>query len=123
MTLNARMFAPSDERILWFVRDSLRWKWNKDAVGYMTVWTITYTQNKPHPCSFPDELPRRCIVATTDPGDLVLDPFAGSGTTLVVARQLGRRAIGIEIEERYCEIAAQRLAQAALPLWGGECER
>jgi site-specific DNA-methyltransferase (adenine-specific) len=50
------------------------------------------------------------------PGDVVLDPFMGSGTTLDAARSLRRKAIGIEIEEKYCEIAVQRLAQLVLAL-------
>jgi len=67
-----------------------------------------------HPSQKPLQVISRLITAFTDEGDLVLDPFMGSGTTLVAARNLGRRAIGIEIEERYCEIAVQRLAQQVL---------
>ena len=69
-----------------------------------------------HPTQKPLRLIRGFMERHSNTGDLILDPFMGSGTTLVAAKQLGRRAIGIEIEEKYCEIAAKRLAQEVLPL-------
>lgn len=66
-----------------------------------------------HPTQKPTELMRWCIEQSKTDG-LVLDPFMGSGTTLSAAKFMGRRAIGIEIEEKYCEIAAKRLAQKVL---------
>lgn len=59
--------------------------------------------------SFPSEIPRRCILAGSRPGDTVLDPFLGSGTTALVADRLGRDAIGIELNPRYVEIARRRI--------------
>lgn len=121
MMLNARMFCRYDERILWFVRGK-RWKWNQDQVGLGTVWRISAAQNKEHPVAFPVEMPARCILATTDPGDVVLDPYSGSASTGVAAIRAGRKYVGIEREEKYFELACRRIAATtgkdAGPLFG-----
>lgn len=75
----------------------------------------TGTRDPVHPTVKPVSVLQRFIDRSSNPGELVLDPFMGSGTTLRAAKDLGRRAIGIEIEERYCEIAVQRLSQQVLP--------
>jgi len=68
-----------------------------------------------HPTQKPLGLMRWCI-EKSNTKDTILDPFMGSGTTLVAAKQLGRKAIGIEIEKKYCDIAIDRLRQEVLPL-------
>ncbi len=70
---------------------------------------------KAHPTQKPEALLYRVLLATTKPGDVVLDPFFGTGTTGAVAKRLGRRWIGIEREPRYIRVARERIA-AALPL-------
>lgn len=72
-----------------------------------------------HPCPKPIDVWRWMVTrGSTRPSDVVLDPFMGSGTTLRAAKDCGRRSIGIELSERYCEIAAKRLAQEVLDFGG-----
>lgn len=91
--------------------------WRKSAPPLRSVITTTEHRSyasvsighpTPKPLGLMETLIDRC------PDGVVADPFAGSGSTLVAAKQLGRRAIGVELEERYCEIAAKRLAQDTL---------
>jgi site-specific DNA-methyltransferase (adenine-specific) len=78
------------------------------------ILAVHPTDNNNHPTEKPVALVSTFIGLITQPGEIVLDPFMGSGTTLLAAKLEGRRAIGIEIEEKYCEIAANRLRQKVL---------
>ena len=93
----------------------------QDKAGYMIrlqhggiVNADKHNEKRKHPTQKPVKLMTRCLGYMPD--GVILDPFMGSGTTLRAAKDLERKAIGIEIEERYCEIAVERLAQGVLSL-------
>ena len=85
------------------------WKYE---MGYMksTNDKIAYE----HPAIFPDKLAQDHIISWSNPNDIILDPFSGSGTVAKAAKQFGRRFIGIEINPEYCKIAEKRLEQEYL---------
>jgi len=94
-------------------------KYYNDTKVLTNVWTTNVGGGKEapgHPAVFPQALAVGHIETWSDRDSVVLDPFMGSGTTLRAAKDLGRQAIGIEIEERYCEIAVKRLRQEVLGL-------
>ena len=101
-------FVPVHEWVLIVAKPA----WRSSTRSIDDVWRIPFETGGEHPAPFPLKLATTAIGSTS--ADLVLDPFAGSGTTLVAAKSLGRQAIGIERSERYCEIAAKRLAQGVL---------
>lgn len=80
------------------------------------IWDIpnvkaNHREKTAHPCQFPIELVQRCILALTNEGDCVLDPFAGSGSSILAAALLNRRGLGAELVSDYCEIAKMRFVQ------------
>jgi DNA modification methylase len=90
------------------VRDNV-WKF-ANGFNHSSTDTIAFE----HPAIFPEALARDHILSWSNEGDIVLDPFSGSGTTAKMARLMGRKYIGIEINPEYCELAANRLRQKVL---------
>jgi site-specific DNA-methyltransferase (adenine-specific) len=78
----------------------------------LTVPFWSMPENTEHPTQKPEKLLAKIVLASSNPGDLILDPFAGSGTTSVVAKKLGRRYTSIEIDPMYCALTEKRLAIA-----------
>lgn len=97
-----------------------RKRWN--GGGGQAIWRETICHDRPderriHTAQKPLALMMRLVTLFTDPGELVCDPFAGGATTLVACRRLGRRGIGIELDEAICEAAARRLSLEPEPLF------
>jgi len=104
-------------RTMWNIPDELMnifWTWySQQPEEFKTIWTMTTHSYKwpdqvEHFATFPEELPRKAIKAGSRKGDTILDPFAGSGTTLRVARDLERNAIGIDISDKYKAVGEKR---------------
>jgi modification methylase len=128
-------FTNAHETLIWAAKsEASRYRFNYHAMKAMndelqmrSDWLIPICTGgerlktdgvKAHPTQKPEALLYRVLLACTEPGDVVLDPFFGTGTTGAVAKLLGRRWIGIEREERYCAVAEARI-DSLLPLSGG----
>lgn len=101
---------PTDKRIAKRIAEG------KTARAY-DWWEIDQVKNvskkdNPHPCPIPAELAERIILSTTERGDIVCDPFVGSGTVCMEAKRLGRSYVGFEMDEGYTNLAAARVAAA-----------
>lgn len=88
------------------------WRFNSGK-GFSTKDKIAHQ----HPAIFPEKLARDHITSWSNPGDIVLDPMCGSGTTCKMAKESGRQYIGFDISEEYCELARKRIAGANVPLF------
>ncbi len=110
LNFNPGYFLPTYEVIYLICKPAFRL--SKKANAHGDIWKIPQERHSPHPAPFPLALAER-IIASTD-AKTVLDPFVGSGTTALAARNLGRSFVGIEKSEEYCSIARTRLAQIPL---------
>ena len=135
--MTKRLFTHSTEFVVWAVKGK-KWVFNYEELKRINpekqkdgsrkqmrdVWSLPLVQGKErlrgtdsralHPTQKPEEMLKRIIIASSNEGDLVLDPFLGSGTTVVVAEQLKRNWIGIEINKKYVEAAKKRIKKSGL---------
>jgi DNA modification methylase len=115
VTQNARMFMPSDERIFWLYKGAdFYFDDATDGKSWSTVWPIAVGTKKDHAAGFPLEIPLRCVRACSQIGEAVLDPCAGSGTTVVAAEQMDRDGYGLDIDPVCIAVSLERLAGMGL---------
>ena len=126
-----KRFAPRYEYVFWFTKHKDKYTFNLDdvkipALNYRPdryksqlknptdVWRMSmvsgnFEERTAHPAQYPEQLIERIILTGSNPGDIIMDPFMGSGTSAVVAKKLGRHYLGYEIVKEYCDMAEERL--------------
>ena len=105
INFNKGYFLPTYEVIYLIAKKDFKLAPKANAVG--DVWEFGQELKNPHPAPFPTDLIERIIASTT--AEIILDPFMGSGTTAVVAKELGRQYIGIDVSPEYCQMAEDRI--------------
>jgi DNA modification methylase len=99
------ILVPSTEHIYWLCKDKPKTFRDRLPREFISeVWVIPPDKQKQHPAPFTKQVVTNCILLSTDEGDTVLDPFAGIGTTVNIAKSLNRNAIGFEIDPKYISI-------------------
>lgn len=101
-----------------------QFKFNDEFKNYSTVWEISPTNEiKNVTAPFPNELPTRAVKSCSDTGDIVIDPYLGSGTTLIACEQTDRTCYGMELDEKYLDVIRKRWAKYVYPdRWENEWE-
>src|SRR3989344_6429765 len=140
--ITCRFFTESTEHLIWASKNGngKKWRFNYDWTKKgitdslnpkdkqtRNVWSIPLTPKKEkwageHPTQKPEELLRRIILSCTNEGDIVLDPFLGSGTTSYVAKKYNRNSIGIELNKKYKKIISKRMNEGQRRLNDTEAE-
>lgn len=110
IALNARMFIPADERIYWLTKPGADFYFANtvEVKSYTSVWDITPRAEVQMSAPFPVEVPRRCIEACSERDQLVLEPYSGSGTTMIACQELDRVCYGMEINPTYFMASVNR---------------
>lgn len=112
ITLNARMFIPCDERIYWLTKGDFVFNDTTEIKSWSSVWRIApKNEIKGVSAPFPNELPERGILACSNPREIVLDPYCGTGTTLIAAEKHDRICRGMEVNPNYCDVIVSRWEQ------------
>ena len=120
--MSAASTTPYFDKIGWQLMENRLGGWNQPYESSEKITDVWYLPSangtNGHGAEFPISLPGRCIALTSKPGDLVLDPFIGSGTSALAAMELGRRCIGFDTSQKYLDTAQGRVRELSTRAYG-----